>query len=406
MKREDVLVLDSTGPNALALCRSLGRHGLTVTAGGDAPYLPAMLSRYSERSYVHPSPVSDRRGFVSHLREHLERNEYAAVFPVTDLTTCVLSRHKDDIERTGTAVAAEDWETWLSANDAKRLFEVMADVDVPTPETHAPETESDVERIDDARSDTVVVKPRRTTSWDGDGGCTENRISGRNYVRPGEDLLERYRDIIEGDPALQAEFPVVQEYVDGVGTMATVGLAEDGELLRSFQHEKFRVYPPSGGTGAVRKGIREPRMKTYAERVIDALGWTGPIHVEFMKTADDDFYLLEVNGRYWGSLALTIHSGVDIPWHHYQQLNGGSVYPEPASRYRTDVKQRKLFYKDLLWLAEQLSRRRIDALVPFVGSFFTTRDEFLDLDDPLPFFGLVSRSLRILANRRQGRSQF
>jgi predicted ATP-grasp superfamily ATP-dependent carboligase len=354
-----------------------------------------MLSKYADRSYVHPDPSANEAAFVDDLSAHLAANDYAAVFCVTDLMTAILSRHKDRLEGTGTRIGVEDWETYILPNDKGRLFDLVADVDVPIPETHAPESLDEVADIDDDRSYTVVVKPRRTTFVDADGESHTNRIMESNYVGPEEDLVERYREITDGNVALQEELPLVQEFIDGEETVCTVGLGDGDGLAAVFQHEKHRVYPLSGGVGSVRKGIREPKMRTYADRVVDALGWIGPIHVEFMRTSDDDFYLLEVNGRYWGSTALTINSGVDIPWLHYQQLVGNGTPIRRPDGYRTDVKQRKLFYQDILWLRANLSRGNYLAIVPFLVSFATTREENLDPSDPFPALGLIPRSIKM-----------
>lgn len=406
MKGDRVLVLDAQGQNALSIIRSLGRKGLSVTAGGDTRFLPGMLSRYADDSYVHPDPASDERAFVDDLNEHLASNDYAAVFPVNDLTTALLSKHKRRLAATGASVGAEDWETYIRPNDKGRLFELVEDVDVPAPETHAPSSLDDVRAIDADRSHTVVVKPRRTTFVDDGRESHTNRIGGSNYVGPEEDLLERYRDIIDGDPALERELPLVQAYVDGEEAVCTVGLATGDGLTAAFQHEKHRVFPPSGGVGSVRTGIREPLMREYADRVVDALDWEGPIHVEFMRTADGDFSLLEVNGRYWGSTALTINSGVDIPWLHYQQLVGDGAPIERPEGYRTDVRQRKLFYQDFLWLRENFARGNYLAIAPFLASFATTREETLDPSDPMPALGLVPRTAAMLRGIRQGKSVY
>ena len=397
--RSSVLVLDSQAQNSLALSRTLAKRGVSVTAGGNSRFLPGMLSKHTDRSYVHPDERADQTAFVDDLFEHLAGEEYDGVFAVTDLMTTVLSRHKARLEETGTPVGVEDWETHLDANDKGRLFEAAVDVDVPTPETWIPDSVDDVERVAAERTTPVVVKPRRTTTHTGERGHS-SRLSGSNYVGLDEDLLERYRELVGDSEAFAAYPPLVQEYVDGVETMATVGLAADGDLLTSFQHEKYRVYPPSGGIGAVRRGTWEPRMRRYAERVVEMLGWTGPLHVEFMKTVDGDFYLLEVNGRYWGSLALTINSGVDVPWYHLQQLRGETPEIPRDAGYRTDVRQRKLFYTDLLWLRENLRDGRYSALLPFAASFLTTREEFLSLSDPLPLLGVVPRTRNVL--RGQG----
>jgi hypothetical protein len=256
-----------------------------------------------------------------------------------------------------------------------------------------------VAEIDEQRTGKVVVKPRRTTIYDG-SSVQQKRIDGDNYVEADADLVDHYRTLLTRNPSLRDQYPLVQAFVDGAGTMATVGLVDDGEFCSVFQHEKFRVYPPSGGIGAVRKGVDEPLMRRYAERVVDALGWTGPCHVEFMRTPDGDFHLLEVNGRYWGSLALTINSGVDVPWHHYQLLTGDLDSAVGPPTYATDIRQRKLFYQDIRWLRDQLERGNLGALVPFVTSFFNTRDEFLCPEDLTPLLGLLVRTAMIVSRRQ------
>jgi len=397
-------VLDAQGQNALAVVRSLGRKGLSVTAGGDTRFLPGMLSKYAEEAYVHPDPAADETAFVSHLESHLDERDYAAVFCVTDLSTAILSKHKERLEATGTEIGVEDWETYILPNDKGRFFALASGLDVPTPETHAPESLDEIADIDAAREGTVVVKPRRTTVLDEHGEGHTNRISGDNYVGPDEDLEERYRAIVEGNPALREQLPLVQEYVDGEEAVCTVGLADGNGLTAVFQHEKYRVFPPSGGVGSVRKGIREPRMRTYADWVVDALDWVGPVHVEFVRDGEE-FYLIEVNGRYWGSTALTVNSGVDIPWLHYQQLVHGETTERPEG-YRTDVKQRKLFYQDVLWLKNNFDRGNYGAIVPFVASFATTREENLDPSDPLPALGIVPRTVDMLRGIREGKSVY
>jgi predicted ATP-grasp superfamily ATP-dependent carboligase len=83
-------------------------------------------------------------------------------------------------------------------------------------------------------------------------------------------------------------------------------------------------------------------MLAHSREIADVLGWTGPIYVEFMIAPDGEFSLIEVNGRYWGSLGLAVNSGVDFPWYHYQQLREIDV--EWDHTYRTGVRQRRLFY--------------------------------------------------------------
>ena len=62
-----------------------------------------------------------------------------------------------------------------------------------------------------------------------------------------------------------------------------------------------------------------------AHRILESVGWHGVAMVEFKVTAEGTPYLIEVNGRFWGSLQLAIDSGVDFPWLLYQLANGTKV---------------------------------------------------------------------------------
>jgi predicted ATP-grasp superfamily ATP-dependent carboligase len=380
---DGVLVLDSNGQSAMSVIRSLGRRGVSVTAGGRSPRSLGMLSRYSDGRYVHPDPGDDREAFVRHLVEHLDRSDYFAVVPVVDHTSTILARHKAEMERTGTVVACEDWETFERAYDKGRFFEMAASLDVPTPETRAPSSASEVAAFADEIEYPVVIKPRSKSHLTGEGYAITVVTDDHYAESPGE-LRETYRRIVrERDPA-DGHYPLVQEYVPGE-TTTTVALADGGEILAYFQEERLRTHPSSGGNSALLGALREPTMLEYARRVLGRLDWTGPAMVEFMRTPDGEFYLIEVNGRYWGSLPFAVESGVDFPWLHYLQLHG--IDPSPFveyGEYRTDLVQRRLLYEDLKWLRENLGDGNVGALVPFLGAFGEARHTFVDLADPVP----------------------
>jgi predicted ATP-grasp superfamily ATP-dependent carboligase len=381
-----VLVLDAHRNHSLDFARSMSRKGVGVTAGCRSRLGPAMLSRYVDGRYVHPDYSEDPEAFVDHLVRFLRDNPHAAVVPMADRSHTILSRHKDRISETGTAVGVEDWDRFTTANNKKTLVELARARSVPVPDTRAPESIADVREFSDDLSYPVLIKPRFTTVRDSNGTYREARISDENYVRSPSELVPTFRSFVERDGCFRRHPPIVQEVIPGT-TVATGALAEDGEILASFQETRVRTYPIEGGVGAVREGIHEPDMLAYSEEIVDALGWTGPVYVEFMLTPDGEFFLIEVNGRYWGSLGLAVNSGVDFPWYHYQQLRGIDV--EYDSSYRIGVRQRRLFYTDIKWLLAKLSRGEVSALVPFAAAFLTMNDDVLSLNDPLPPVGSV-----------------
>lgn len=354
----------------------------------------AGLSRATDRVYVYPDPTDGVERFVDHLVGYLERTDHAAVVPMTDPTHSVLARHRREIEATDTEVGAEEWETFVAANDKARIAALAESRSVPIPETHAPESVADVETLAEDLPYPVIVKPRLTSVTDGDGGYREIRISESNYAESPAELVSTYRSFTAALGDAQRRPPIVQEVVPGT-TEATSALADGGEVIAYFQEVRLRTYPVDGGVGALRVGVREPTMREYASEIIEALGWTGPIYVEFMKLPDGSYRLIEVNGRYWGSLALAVNSGVDFPWLHYRLLQRDR--PTHDGEYRTDLKQRRLFYRDINWLRTKLSRGEYAAVYPFLAAFFDSREAVLHPRDPLPILGVAWDTMKQLA---------
>jgi predicted ATP-grasp superfamily ATP-dependent carboligase len=58
--------------------------------------------------------------------------------------------------------------------------------------------------------------------------------------------------------------------------------------------------------------------------------------VEYKVNPDGRAVLMEVNGRYWGTIALPIFSGINFPLYHWQLVHGGT--PAVPDRYAADIK--------------------------------------------------------------------
>ena len=340
------LVLDANGQAGLSIVRSLGRQGVSVTAGSSHRLSLGRLSRYSETAYVYPEPVESADRFVIHLTDYLASRDHSVVIPVRDHTSTILSAHKAEIEATGATVAIEDWETYDQVYDKGQLFDIVDVLSIPSPETYNPTSLADVEAIASKTSYPAVVKPRSKTVWDASGQCHYTRIDDSHYVDSPDELIASYHDLVGQNPVLEAQnhYPLIQEYVPRA-TTTTVVLADEGSIFVDFQEERVRTHPSSGGNSTLLRGLSNPQMRGYASSIIEALEWTGPAMVEFMRTPEDEYYLIEVNGRYWGSVPFAIESGVDFPWLHYRQLRGETVN-RPHS-YRTDIRQQRLLNEDL-----------------------------------------------------------
>jgi len=77
-------------------------------------------------------------------------------------------------------------------------------------------------------------------------------------------------------------------------------------------------------------------MVESASRMLAALRWHGVAMAEFKwDEASGAFWLLEINGRFWGSLPLALAAGVDFPYYLYQVAN--DEVPQPPASYPVDL---------------------------------------------------------------------
>ena len=129
--------------------------------------------------------------------------------------------------------------------------------------------------------------------------------------------------------------------------------------------------------------------------------------VEFRVATDGTPYLMEVNGRFWGSLQLAIDSGIDFPWLAHCLTWGLPI----------DARQPYSVGRRLRWLLGDLDSLILSVRDPesdrhaksqAIGSFLRSfvdpacRQEILRIRDPQPAFRELSQWLRAL---QPGRNQ-
>jgi predicted ATP-grasp superfamily ATP-dependent carboligase len=116
-----------------------------------------------------------------------------------------------------------------------------------------------------------------------------------------------------------------------------------GRAVALFSHRRLRERPPWGGVSVLSESAPLcPQASASATALLDAIGWHGVAMVEFKRDDRDDTpRLMEINGRFWGSLQLAIDAGVDFPAMLLTLVEGGSFPPQAP--YRLGVRNRWLW---------------------------------------------------------------
>ena len=375
----DAIVLDADQRSALAIVRSLGSRGLKVwaTAGRQGPLAGA--SRWCPKTVLIPDPKHCARSFVEAVLDLIVAHPKAIVFPVTDASITALTAHPGiPYERIACAPAG----AYDTLSDKASLVELARKIGVRVPPTRIASGRNDLERTITAAEEPVVLKPAR--SWYLHAGALHNTSVFIAQTRAAARAYAEKQAWVDHVPCL------VQRYVEGSGAGIFTFYAED-KPLTWFSHRRLREKPPSGGVSVLSESSPvDARLQAMSSGLFDAANWFGPAMAEFRIAPNGESYLMEVNGRFWGSLQLAIDSGVDFPWMLYQSMTGQSV--EPISAYTSGRRLRWLlgdFDSLLLTLRqpERSMRSKLESLARFATLFSrSTRFEVLRWSDPRPFF--------------------
>jgi predicted ATP-grasp superfamily ATP-dependent carboligase len=150
-----------------------------------------------------------------------------------------------------------------------------------------------------------------------------------------------------------------------------------------FVHRRLRDYPVRGGPSTLRESVRHPQIEELGIRLLRSLQWYGVAMVEFkVDPRDNQPKLMELNPRFWGSLALAIHAGVDFPYLLYKMAMGEEF--DPVLDYEVGVRCRWLLPGDILHFLTNPQRFH---LTPSFFQFRGMAYDILSRDDPMPTVG-------------------
>ncbi len=375
-----VLVTDGHWRKSLAVVRSLGRRGVSVTVGERTFLNTSFFSKYCTRRIVYPSPRRYPDEFTQFLIEEIKKNRTDCLFPMEEETLLLLARYRSEVSKY-TYLLIPDLEKIEFVRDKRNLIRFAEARGIPTPKTfyaitNPPTGEVEAEKIPIP----AVIKPRISSG-----------SFGIVYVRKREDLIPSYQRVHARYP-----FPLIQEWIpDGGGTFGISALFDEASNIKAaFVHKKLRMYPVQGGPSTLREGVEHPQVMELGLSLLKSLNWTGVGMVEFKVDPRDGIpKLMEVNPRFWGSLQLAIVSEVDFPYLILKMARGESF--EPIFHYPVGRRCRWLLFGDILHFLTNPHRFRLQ---PSFFHFFEPKTfyDIISSEDPLPILGAMATFLTFL----------
>ena len=337
-----VLVLDGHSRAALEALQSLSRAGLEVDIAAESSDCLAMKSGCASSRLIQPASHPQVR-FSTWLSDIDRERNYDLIVPATESSLLAFRAMDPEHPLRQRAVLPGDAALDI-ALDKRMTLQVARELGIPVPSSVFFDSQSE---IGPAPAFPVILKPARSKILVGN----ELRTLAVARVHDEAQRREQLRLWLPHTPVLQ------QQYIFGHG-VGLEFLYENGRKVWHFAHERIHEFPLSGGASSYRRSVEAPeQLLADGQRLLDHLGWRGVAMVEFKVDNGGQRWLMEINPRLWGSLALAIDAGVDFPLGLFRLARGETVSPQP--RYATHFYTRDL-RTDLQWFKENLRASRHD----------------------------------------------
>ena len=399
-----VLVLGHDTRAFLAVIRSLGRGGVEVHVAWHDPHGPASRSRYIRQAHRLPSWKQPVASWKPSLQRLLREEKFDLVLPCIDPIVMALHQHRSDFEPHGRIYLLNDTAFEVTF-DKFKTADLARSLEIPVAREMIVRSLTEIDRIRAQFELPVVLKPKASFG---------QVVGGRQMVRKAYswEAMERHlEDMCSRGPVS------VQENFIGRGVGVEL-LMKQGEMLLAFQHMRLHE-PMHGGGSSYRMSVPlHPALVNAAVRMLGHVHYTGVAMVEFkMNPETGRWLLIEINGRFWGSLPLAVAAGADFPLALTQLLVEGKTCF--SQEFRTGLCCRN-FRADLSWQRANLRADRKDptlASLPLSQVLWETvrnvallreRSDTFTWDDPMPglaeLTGIVSHGRA--AVRRKIRSRY
>lgn len=371
-----VLLTVDEGTGSLAAVRGL-------RAAGYEPYVATFQAgAYAARSRAAaavvrvPDPKSEPKAFATAIGAAARRFDVAAILPGSEGSLRALAGREASLP--AVAIGTCRVELLERATDKTLLAQLARRAGLETPPT--------VE-IDAASRDLgdvafpAIVKPIASVVLGGDGTMRSHDVT-------------RVRNVDELRKVLAASAEdrwLVQRYVGGE-LSAICGVAWHGEVVCASHQASRRIWPPGAGISSFAVTVApDEELEAGVRRLIDAIGWSGIFGVQFLR-GEGHAYLIDLNPRIYGSLALAIAAGHNLPAIWADLLLGRLPRVGP---YRVGAAYR--FEEDDVRAIFHAARRgNVRALAALLPRRDTTHAVF-SLRDPAPLLVTLGKLKRLVA---------
>lgn len=295
MKRA-LIVEQGYSRGAVTAARALTADGWTIGVGSPGAKGLAARSRVCRTRHDVSPAHEDAERFRDDVERAIRSHHYEVVFGAGEAEVLALSAGRARLAPAVVPHGSHD--TVVAALDKDRMEAAARSVGLAVPETVDLGAASDererfiVKATAHARPDRPGAPPRVDT----------NLVVGPTAARRRVEELE----------ALGADARVQRFYE---GTLLAYSAVTDrwGRVIADSMQAASRIWPPGAGASCRAETVAvEGRVGDPAADLFKKLGWFGLAELQFIAPAKGPLRLIDLNGRFYGSLGLAVAAGANL----------------------------------------------------------------------------------------------
>ncbi len=391
-----LLLLGIDTPIGLTIVRELAQHGVEVHGIAHDRKALGLYSRYLKQGYFRKPSREDVARQVATLARSLTP---CHVMAISESDIMLLNDNRSLFGETRLLIPKK--EKMASVIDKVQTYAIAEPLGIQVPKSFEFHSMNDWDAAVSYLHFPVVLKwrdPNAVTAKLSAAGLALEKVAHCHSPVDLREVLARYVTF--------GMFPLIQEYCSGYGLGQFVFMHQ-GNALLTFQHRRISEWPPEGAIVSTCEAVPLSEHQALMEisiALLRAIGWKGAAMVEYrFDPLTSRAVLMEVNGRFWGSLPLAYHCGASFAWLTYSVQGNGQFphIPKPRDdlRCRFMVPEAKrlirILFQPHLIQEHTTHFSRTRELACFVADFMSPRTSYyvFSLRDPMPFFMDIGFSL-------------
>lgn len=313
-----ILITDAETRAVVAVLRGLSTAGFYVVAAADSGSRPApgQWSRSADERLLAPHPITDEAEFVGALEQALSGGGFSALIAGGEGSLLAISRARERLEQ-HVCIGLPEHETVVRSLDKREVMSAASRHGLTSPDTVACSGVEEAVQAAGTLGFPVALKPVQSIVGEDGSRCQLGSI-----LVPDAETLRRVAGAY-GDPCL------VQDGVSG-SVLSFAGVLAEGRLLGEALSRYERTWYPEAGSATFSRTVpMPPTLRERAVALLNDIGWEGIFELELIERLDGDWAAIDLNPRPYGSLALAIGAGANLPALWCEHLLGRE--PDPVS---------------------------------------------------------------------------